>query len=212
MTAVIFDMDGTLLDTQRIYTPAWEAAGRMQGITGLGGHVINVCGMNRNGSDGYLKRNFKNLDIEKFRKDERDYIDRYGKVTFKPGAKALLTFLKEKGVKIALASGTARPYVEQCLKIVGIENDFDAVVCGVEVENGKPAPDIYLYTARLLGVDPRDCFVFEDAANGIKAGHLAGMKCIGIPDTAEFDRDTKSLLFAELSSLDEAIELLKPYI
>ncbi len=63
-----------------------------------------------------------------------------------------------------------------------------------------------------MGVRPEDCFIFEDSANGIIAGHAARMKCIGVPDMLEFDKETKELMFAELKSLDEAIELLKLYI
>ena len=83
---------------------------------------------------------------------------------------------------------------------------------GHDVQNGKPAPDIFLLAAEKLGVAPESCFVFEDSANGIRAGHSAGMKCIGVPDIVPFSDDIKKLMLAELGSLSEAIELLKPYI
>lgn len=209
MVGVIFDMDGTLLDTQRICCPAWEYAGLLQGVKGVGSHIVNVCGMNKYGSDKYLKDNFPFIDIEKFRNDARDYIQQNGIVTLKKGAKELFDFLRSKGVKIGLASGTSRPSVMHHLTEVGFENSFDAIVCGTEVENGKPAPDIFLKTAELLGVAPENCFVFEDSQNGIRAGHSAGMKCIGIADIVPFTDEVKPLMFRELSSLDEAIEIFK---
>ena len=86
------------------------------------------------------------------------------------------------------------------------------MVFGDEVKNGKPAPDIFLKTASLIGAKPEECIVFEDSPNGIKAANKAGMKCIGIPDVIEFDNAIKSILFAEYASMDESIELLKELI
>ena len=77
---------------------------------------------------------------------------------------------------------------------------------------GKPAPDIFLETAKLLGTSPNDCFVFEDSTNGVKAAVAAGMKCIGVPDITEFNEDIKDILFTEIASLDKAIDILKAYI
>lgn len=209
MFSVIFDMDGTLLDTQRICIPAWEYAGLLQGITGMGDHIVNVCGVNHEGSNKYLKDNFPTLDIDRFRADSLDYINENMIVRFKSGAKELLDYLKKRNIKVALATGTSRKSVEHHLKEVGIEDYFDALVCGTEIENGKPAPDIFLKCASLLGVNPEDCFVFEDSANGIKGGFTAGMKCIGVPDIVEFDSDTKKMLFREMKTLNEAIELFE---
>ena len=86
MFSVIFDMDGTLLDTQKICVPAWEYGGLLQGINGMGNHVVNVCGTNHEGSNKYLKDNFPELDIEKFRADCLDYINENMIVRFKSGA------------------------------------------------------------------------------------------------------------------------------
>ena len=212
MRSVIFDMDGTILDTQRICSPAWEYAGLLQGRCGMGAHLVKVCGMNRNGSDRYITETFPEIDLQKFRADSRRYIEENGIVTFKEGAKELLLFLKENNVKIALATGTSRESVMHHLKEVYSEDLFDALVCGTEVENGKPAPDIFLKAAELLSAKPEDCFVFEDSANGIIAGYKAGMKCVGVPDIVAFGDEIKKLMTAELKSLSEAISLLKEYM
>lgn len=208
MISVIFDMDGTLLDTQRICIPAWEYAGRCQGFKGAGEHIPNVCGMNNQGSNQYIKDNFHGVDPDKFKEDARDYIARNGVVKYKEGAVELLKFLKSKGIKIALATGTSRPSVMHHLAEVDGEKYFDVIVCGGDVQNGKPAPDIFLLTAEKLGAEPQDCFVLEDSPNGIIAASAAGMKCIGIPDILNFSEEIRGLLFAHCENLTEVIKII----
>ena len=210
--SVIFDMDGTLLDTQRICIPAWDYAGKLQGFENLGEHIPNVCGMNQNGWMGYLKTNFPTLDVDVFKQDARQYILDNGKVEFKKGAKEILEFLKQNNIKIGLASGTSRGSAEHHLNELKIMDVFDAIVAGNEVEKGKPAPDVFLLTAQKMGVSPETCFVFEDSENGIKAGVASGMKTIGIPDIVSFSSETKQILFKELENLSVAIEILKQYL
>lgn len=212
MFSVIFDMDGTLLDTQKICIPAWENAGKKQGIDGLGNHLLNVCGMNRFGSDKYLADNFPRLDVEKFRLDEREYYKENMVVRYKNGAKELLDFLKENGIKIGLASGTSRPSVIHHLTEVDATHYFDAIVCGTDVANGKPAPDIFLKTAKIMEVPPESCYVFEDSANGIIAGHKAGMKCIGVPDIVDFKDEIKAFMEYEFPNIDQAIQIFEKLI
>ena len=135
----------------------------------------------------------------------REYIAKHLVVRYRPGAEKLLNFLKKKGVKLALATGSSKKTIEQHLKTVGATNVFDVIVPGTAVTNGKPAPDIFLLAAQNLGVNPADCYVIEDSPKGIIAGYNAGMKCIGIPDVLQFDAETKALLTAEFSNLAEAI-------
>ncbi len=209
MFSVIFDMDGTLLDTQRICIPAWEYAGIQQGISGMGDCIPFVCGMNENGARAYLKQNFSGLDVDLFRKTARTYIAENLEVKYKKGAEELISFFKERGVRMALASGSTHMSIDHHLNEVGATDVFEVIVGGKDVENGKPAPDIFLLAAQKLGVDPKDCFVIEDSENGIRAGHAAEMRCIGIPDVVAFSEDVKQLMTAHLSSLDEAIELFE---
>ena len=209
MFSVIFDMDGTLLDTQRICIPAWEHSGKLQGVNGLGEVVRRICGMNEIGWTAYLQEHFPTLDIVAFKAEMREYIIKNGTVRFKDGAKELLEYLKSKGIKCAIASGSSRKTIEQHLNEVNATHYFEAAVGGIDVKNGKPAPDIFLLAAEKLGANPCDCFVFEDSPNGMKAGFNAGMKCIGVPDIVTFSDDTKKMMFAELTSLDQAIEIFE---
>lgn len=209
MFSVIFDMDGTLLDTQRICIPAWEYAGRLQGVVGLGEHVPRVCGMNGEGSNRYLRENFPKIDVDIFKADMREYINRNGVVRYKKGAKELLDYLRNKCIKIALASGTSTPSVMHHLKEVDATKYFSAIVCGNDVKNGKPAPDVFLKAAEKIGATPEECFVVEDSANGVVAAYRAGMKCIGIPDIVDFEKEIEQLMFAKCESMTEALDIFK---
>lgn len=212
MFSVIFDMDGTLLDTQSICIPAWEYAGKLQGVDGMGAYMQYACGMNLAGGNRYLRENFPLLDVDRFRIDERVYIKENLVPAYKKGGKELMAFLEQHGVKMGLASGSTHKSIEHHFAIVGGYEKFSAVVGGADVENGKPAPDIFLLAAEKMGVDPKTCFVFEDSVNGIKAGVAAGMKSIGVEDVVAFDDATKSLLTAQFASLDEAIPFFEQYL
>lgn len=212
MFSVIFDMDGTLLDTQKICVPAWEFAGRKQGIKGLGDCIADVCGMNEPGWTKYVTEKYPSLNFEEFKKDMRGYIIENGKVRFKEGAEEFIDFLITNNIKFAIASGSSKETIVHHLNEVESLDKFKVMVGGKDVERGKPAPDIFLLAAKKLGAEPKDCFVFEDSGNGIRAAHSAGMKGIGIPDVATFKEEEKLLMFAELSNFFEAIELLKNYL
>ncbi len=101
-----------------------------------------------------------------------------------PGALALVRGLRAAGIKAATATSADRVKLDANLKAVGLgEGDFDALVCGNDVQRKKPAPDIYLEAARRLGVEPKDCLVIEDAPEGLRAGAAAGCRCIGLSTT-----------------------------
>ncbi len=209
MFSVIFDMDGTLFDTQRICIPAWDYAGKKQGLINVGEGIVSVCGMNEAGWTAFLVNNYPTLDVVKFKKDAREYILKNGTVEYKKGAEELIKYLKSRNIKIGLASGSSRQSIDHHLKEVGAEGIFEAIVGSHDVENGKPAPDVFLKTAKIMGVNPKDCYVFEDSENGIKAGYAAGMKCIGVPDIVNFSEETKKLMFCELENLGQAIEIFE---
>ncbi len=209
MFSVIFDMDGTLLDTQRIGIPAWNYAGENQGFQNAGRYIPDVCGTNENGWTKFLYDKFPQIDKVRFKSDAREYIVKNLVVRFKPGAKELLDYLKKKGVKIGLASGTSRQSVEHHLKAVDISDIFDVTVCGTEVENGKPAPDVFLKTAELMGAEAETCYVFEDSENGIRAAAAAGMKPIGIADIKPFCKEVKDVMYCELEDMFAAIDMFE---
>lgn len=209
MFSVIFDMDGTLLDTQYIFIPAWDFAGKNQGYDNLGRHIPSVCGMNETGWTKYLTENFPNLDIVRFKRETTQYITERIQVRFKRGAEELIAYLRQNNIKYAIASGSSTTLINTYLKVLKAEDLFDTVIGGEMIKNGKPSPDIFLLAAEKLGTPPENCFVFEDSNNGVLAAHNAGIKCIGIPDLVDFSRETKASLYAELNNLAEAIEIFE---
>jgi HAD superfamily hydrolase (TIGR01509 family) len=104
-----------------------------------------------------------------------------------PGAIAAVEAARASGVPVGLASSSVRPWVEACLAGIGLADAFDALTTGDEIENGKPAPDIYLLAARRLGVEPSRCLAIEDAPAGIAAAKAAGMTCWAVH--TEYTRD-----------------------
>ncbi len=209
MYSVIFDMDGTLLDTQKICIPAWEYAGGLQGIQGLGSEVKNVCGMNKAGWTSFLREHYPELDADLFNEQMRRYIIENQVIRYKEGALELLEYLKKNGVKMAVASGSSRESVNHHLNEVGADKYITTSLGGQDVKFGKPSPDIFLLAAEKLDANPSDCYVFEDSPNGVRAAVAAGMKCFGVPDIADFSSDIEALLYAKISRLDEAIGWLK---
>lgn len=212
MFSVIFDMDGTLLDTQRICIDAWEYAGQKQGVSGVGDHIPNVCGMGEPAWTAYLVEHFPAFDIPMFKTDARAYIVDNLVVKYKKGAKELLEFLKQNGIKMALASGSSGKTVEHHLNAVGASDYFLATLGGESVINGKPDPDIFLLAAEKINANPKDCFVIEDSENGIVAGYRAGMNCIGVPDIVQFKDEIKDKCYAYVDSLLDVIEIFRKLI
>ena len=207
--SVIFDMDGTLFDTQRICIPAWDWAGERQGFKNVGKHIPVICGMSDVGWQKHLKDNFPEMDVQKFSSEAREYVVKNLVVKYMPGAEELVKFFREKGVKLAIASGSSQGSIKHHLAEVGGTQYFDAIVGGADVKNGKPAPDIFLLAAEKLGAEPKDCYVLEDSPNGIRAGHAAGMRVIGIPDIAQLSDELKALETAEFKSMYEVLDFFK---
>lgn len=202
-------MDGTLLDTQRICIPAWDWAGEQQGFKNVGQHIPAVCGKNEAGWSKHLKEHYPTLDLAKFNVDARQYVIDRLVVKYMPGAEDLVKFLKSKGVKLAIASGSSRDEINHHLNELGDAHYFDVIVGGPDVDNCKPAPDIFLLAAKKLGTKPEDCYVLEDSENGIRAGHAAGMKTLGVPDIVQFSDQVKALETKEFKSMFEALEYFK---
>lgn len=158
----------------------------------------------------YFKNKFGISDsIEKICKDWEDMAyDKYkNEVKEKRGCQKFLEQLKSKGIKMGIATSNKRSMVDVVLESLGMKNFFEVITTSDEVKKGKPAPDVYLTTAKLLNVEPKHCLVFEDVVAGIIAGKSAGMKVCAVED--DFTREVRQRK-KELSDyyIDDYSELL----
>jgi len=206
-TAAIFDMDGLLLDTERVILEAWQAVARELGTELARETYVQLIG--RRAAD--VRGLFRSLLPEDFPFDEargrvqRLVAERRAREGFrvKPGVQSLLNRLEQHHVPCAVASSTRLEEVERRLQAVQLRSHFQAVVGGDEVANGKPAPDIFLLAASRLGVPAAACVVFEDVEHGARAAVAAGMQVVIVPDLKPPSAEAQAFSLAVLSSLED---------
>ncbi|MBO5351862.1 MAG: HAD-IA family hydrolase [Lachnospiraceae bacterium] len=212
MNAVVFDMDGLMFDTERVFVQAWDYAGEKMGIGKAGFMTIKTLGMNVERSRQVWIEEFGDrYHEEELRSYSREFRDNYyanNKVPVKKGLYVLLDYLKEHGYKLAVASSSPRWEVEHHLKDAGVFDYFQAVVCGDMVSKSKPEPEIYLRACELLGEQPEDCVALEDSRNGLLSAHRAGMRVIMVPDLWEADEEVKQFLWNMCADLEEVKDFL----
>lgn len=211
--AVIFDMDGLMLDTERLTMKAWDWAGEQLGFGPLGYMVKKTLGMNKQGGEDVFQREFGGrLRCETVIQKAQGYTQKYFAeqgVPVKPGLFPLLKWLKERGYRLAVATSTGEKRASAELIQAGILPYFDQMACGDMVEKGKPAPDIYLKAAQMLGIPPEKCMALEDSPNGIRAAFSAGMHPVVIPDLVEPDGEILGKAIRRLDSLEQVRPLLE---
>lgn len=189
--AVIFDLDGTLVDSMWIWRQIdSDYLGRF-GIELPANLQSEIEGMSFSETAVYFKNRFALPDpLERIKADWNDMAMNFYKtqVRLKPGAGELLTLLRENGIKTGIATSNSRQLLTAVLDSLEISRLFDSIHVSCEVKAGKPAPDIYLLVAGEMGVRPDRCLVFEDVAQGVMAGKNAGMKVCGVFDRSAQER------------------------
>ena len=213
ITAILFDMDGLVLDTEKLYTRFWQEAARACGYPMTKEQALGMRSLNRGAGLAKMQSYFgPDVDYDFIRGKRIEMMDAFVEkegVTLKPGIHELLAYLREQGIKSAIATSSPIERTILYLTSVGLQNSFDELVSGYMVEKGKPEPDIYLYAASKLGVEPCNCMVLEDSPAGILAAHRAGCLPVMIPDQDEPEEETKKLLYAKVENLAAVIPLLK---
>lgn len=213
MKAVVFDMDGLMFDTERVFVQAWDYAGEKMGIGKAGFMTIKTLGMNVESSrQVWLEEFGERYNEEELRKYSREFRDNFyanNKVPVKKGLYVLLDYLKEQGYKLAVASSTPQWEVERHLKDAGVYDYFQAVICGDMVSKSKPEPEIYLKACEAIGVQPEEALALEDSRNGLVSAHRAGMRVIMVPDLWEADEEVKAFLWKMCHDLVEVKEFLE---
>ena len=210
--AVIFDMDGVIFDTEKVYLDIWIEVFEKYGYKMTKELYVNVMGTGRKNVIKTFLENFgDDLPIEKMYEEKDNqlfYIIENQGIHLKEGVKELFSMLKEKNYKIALATSAKRERVEKQIKDKWLKESFDAIVCGDDVEKGKPSPDIFLKAAKKIDVEPENCFVVEDSPAGIKAAFSGGMKGIHVEDLKAADEDILKYCEKNFKNLQEIKEYL----
>ncbi|MCL2440710.1 MAG: HAD family phosphatase [Treponema sp.] len=210
--AVIFDMDGLMFDTENLTIPIWEPAGNLFGYKITRDIVMKVIGISNKRSREVMLEEFGvDFPYEKvhaeFRRLVNKEIEENG-LPKKPGLDFLLDKLYAANIPFGLATSSSKATAERNLEKAGIIDKFSAITCGDEVENGKPAPDIFLLAAQRLGFAPSECVGLEDSPAGLKGLHAAGIRSIFIKDVIDPPQEVLDTVWRKCNDLSEVAGLL----
>lgn len=220
VSGIIFDMDGVLIDSERQSNEGWLWAAGQLGvdmpiwlIDSFKGASAELC---CKFFDDYYKGVIDYWEAKELRTQYVYKIRETEGIPVKKGVKDIFEYIRNNGLKCAVATSTRRESAEKTLHEIEVWDYLDAVVYGDEVEHGKPEPDIFLRAAKAIGISPSEAVVVEDSINGIKAGYAAGMRVVHIPDTIAIDDDIRKLTYmvcADLNGLIDVVESInKPVI
>lgn len=211
--AVIFDLDGTLIDTEKYYRICWPKALAHFGYEMTDEQALSLRSLGQPFAPAYLKEMFQdpNLDypaIRAYRKQlMEEALERDG-IGIKPGALELLSYLREKGIVTAIATATDMERATRYLKKIGLFDRFDRIISATMVKEGKPSPDIYRLACSELGLSPTECMAVEDSPNGIYSAYRAGCKVVMVPDQTMPDEELSKLLYAKVETLADIMRIV----
>lgn len=213
--AVVFDMDGLMLDSERIVKHSWNRAGQALGYGMVGENIVHTLGLNRSSREQYFKKIYgQEFPFDKFQELTKEAYDAYvleHGIPEKQGLFELMDYLKEHGIKMAVATSASRGHAEHVLGEKKILGQLDAFVCGDMVNHSKPDPEIYQTACRELGVLPEEALALEDAPNGIRSAFAAGLSAIMVPDLVPCPEEIRPMLVRECGSLADVIDYLEGY-
>ncbi|MBS6395807.1 MAG: HAD family phosphatase [Clostridiales bacterium] len=213
INAVIFDMDGLLINTEKYLFRYWKQAAAEAGFVLTTEQLLGM----RSLSAEFAVPKFRELfgdgfDYTAIRDRRKElmnaHLERNG-VEKKPGVEELLDWLTEKGYKKAVATATDMERTKKYLNEIGILERFDRIVCAPSVPHGKPMPDVYLHVCEQIGERPQDCVALEDSDNGALSAHRAGCRVIMVPDLAGPLPETEAFLAGTAASLSDVAALLE---
>lgn len=212
IAGVLFDLDGVILDTEKLYARFWQEGAVSMGFPMTWEQALGMRSLNRAVGQAKLWEYFgNNADYHAIRQQRialmEQYIERHG-VELKPGIYPLMDALETRGIPAAIASSSPVERIQRYLSGTGLYKRFQAVCSGYQVLHGKPEPDIYLLAAQELGRSPRQCLALEDSPAGILSAYRAGCLPVMVPDLDQPDAQTLPRLYALADSLTDVISLL----
>lgn len=210
---VLFDMDGVILDTEKLYTRFWQEAGIALGYPMTRDHALGMRALNREQAakklQSYFGPDVDYLQMKAKRIQLMDaYVNQHG-IEPKPGIREILAFLKQGHIPCAICTASPEERIRNYLTPLGLVDSFDALCTVYQVPKGKPEPDIYLFGAKSLGLKPEDCLALEDSSAGILSAYRAGTMAVMVPDQDPPDTDTLGRISALCDSLTDVIALIE---
>ncbi|MBR2255385.1 MAG: HAD family phosphatase [Candidatus Methanomethylophilaceae archaeon] len=210
--AVVFDMDGTLIDTEKLNVRFWCEASSRFGFDMDPNDIVYIRSLDPRRSAEYLGSRYPGFVFDDVREVRRElmqnHVDRFG-IEPKPGVIDVLSYLRDKGVKTAVATGTKQERADRYLGMIGASGLIDEIVSTSKVEHGKPEPDVYLYVCRSLGVRPEDTVAVEDAPFGIMSAYRAGCRVAMVPDLTPPDSEIEGMLTWTCDSLSDIADVVE---
>ncbi len=212
--AIIFDMDGLVIDSEAGYVAAWRQTAIAMGYPIDDDFAQGLSGANAEQVKAYLLEKLgNNFDLARFRELSTDYwlahVEQHG-IAVKPGFFSLLELIQQRNLAFCLATNSRHLQALRCLKLAGLENVFSDVIARDDVVTGKPAPDLFLKAAEVLGQSVADCLVLEDSPIGIAAAVAAGTPCFYLPSQSPIDPWASQQAMGVFDDLEQvAIELMQ---
>jgi DNA helicase-2/ATP-dependent DNA helicase PcrA len=210
--AVLFDLDGTLIDTEKYYMEVWPKAAEHFGLTLTREMALELRSLGRPYAPEQFKRWFGDVDYYEIREYRRGLFKEVlekGGLHLKPGAKELLQYLRDRKILCAVATATAVDRATSYLDQAGVLPYFDRICSAADAPLGKPAPDVYLHACNELRLRPEMCLAVEDAPNGIRSAYDAGCKVVFVPDQTSEEPEAEALCIATCRDLHAMIKLLE---
>lgn len=210
---VLFDMDGVVLDTEKLYARFWVEAAHALGYPMTYEQALGMRSLSGTAGQAKLESYFGPGVSRAIMREKRvelmdAFVAQYG-VEAKAGIHELLDALKGKGIKTAIATSSPMDRARRYLDSLNLTEKFDCICSGHDVKRGKPEPDIYLHAAACLSLSPEKCLAIEDSPAGILSAHRAGCMPVLVPDLDGSDEQMRKILYAEADSLPDIMELIK---